>query len=405
LRILENLKLATQLQEKDAVIDYQAGKLLIIQDECEFRKREYDNLELRHNHMKKRKILYQLQSGNALYIISDRVNENRYKIGHTADVTNRFKGLRTGMAYLKVHMVVYTHKNRLLEDILLTEYEDNLKPNNHEFLTIPLEDLIDKVLTFFKDFPGWKHSLLAQEDMDRFNRDSEYSYFEDLMIEDNDQDAMNVIRGPVEAGAGEIKESVETKEPGEIKESIEAKWAGEIREHIEAKGTNDIKEPDETKEPEHTKTHKRCAGFTHATEESRVLPIGSFHKNATNRDGYQRLCKECILGKKCGVDRSRHKVVEIPKVDDTKEKFCLRCESVKPFSQFYNDAGTRDRLNSNCKACKWEQKKKAKEVRKSATITHKICAKCEMNRPIKEFQVYVSNADGFKTWCTFCLQK
>jgi hypothetical protein len=347
----ENIEQQQLLSENTTIIDYQANRLLIIEDECNFRKKQYDTLELRHNHLKKHRSLYHLQMGNAFYIISDRVNENRYKIGHTSDVNNRFKGLSTGVAYLKVFMVVYTNDHKLLEALLLTTFKKFRQPSNHEFINIPLQTLVKKVHATIEN---WEYSLLSQEEIDRFNRNSEYSYEEDLKMAAVD-DSVDVVV---------VQE-----------------------------------------EPEPAKTHKRCGGFIHATEESRVLPIGSFHKNATNRDGYQRLCKECILGKKCGVDRSRHKVVDIPIVDDTKEKFCLRCESVKPFSQFYNDAGTRDGLNSNCKACKWEQKKKAKEVRKSTTITHKICAKCETNRPIKEFQVYVSNADGFKTWCAFCLQK
>jgi hypothetical protein len=57
------------------------------------------------------------------------------------------------------------------------------------------------------------------------------------------------------------------------------------------------------------KTHKRCGGVKHITNESRMVLIEEFYKNKGNKDG---LCKNCYIYSCYGGKRIRQKQVVIP---------------------------------------------------------------------------------------------
>ena len=305
----------------------QAESLIIAYDE-ENKKvlKRYNKLYQTHQAYLKRKELYKLNKSSCVYLIS--MNRNKtddtgkidIKFGHTGDVTDRTSTYRTSNPYCKLLCVMYVQQNVTIETFLKIRYEKELQPNNSEFVSgIPVEILINDLKEIAESLRV-PYSFETQEELDKFNR--------------------NVIP---------ISEVEENKE--ELEEEI-----GEIIEY------------DST-------TTRRCGGVHHETEESRMLTVDNFFKNASNRDGLARLCKECYLIGQYGDKRKRRKVVVIPKHDVLVDKWCNRCESVKSRDLFYKDTSTKDGISANCKVCKLDQKKEYKKKlkeKKANTVENTI---------------------------------
>ena len=312
------------------------------EQQAEFAQMEYDKLMLKHNHLKKHKVLYKLKQGSCFYIISDKTTPRRFKVGQCGNINTRLANHRTTMTYLTLHLVMYTPKADAVENMILIEYEDSLKPTNHEILDIDFEQLHNSVKIIQNQIK--KFTLLSDEDLEEYNKTAEYGYEKDY---------------------------------------------------------GDTKEEDEEKKDE-PPTHKRCPGFTHDKEKDRILPLSAFSKNKTNNDGYQRLCKECVMTKKSGADRNRKKVIEVPTVDHETQKFCMRCEKVKLRTEFNKDSLKADGLNSCCRDCKRDMKKKSAEVQKKIKGIEKVCARCDKSLPSECFKIDTRNKDGMQAWCKKC---
>lgn len=111
---------------------------------------------------------------------------------------------------------------------------------------------------------------------------------------------------------------------------------------------------------------KRCGGQWHTTEEERVLPIDSFYRHKSHKDGRARLCKDCYAKSlnRQGYNEKLRRDKPLPSYDTSTHKWCNRCESIKLHEEFYNTTSTKDGLSPNCKECKREQKQKQIEKRK-----------------------------------------
>lgn len=109
----------------------------------------------------------------------------------------------------------------------------------------------------------------------------------------------------------------------------------------------------------------RCGGHRHKTEEDRYLTTDNFFKNKTNKTGFSRLCKNCILTTIYGENRRKVEKTVIPNYDITTHKWCNRCKNIRRLDEFYNDRMSRDGLSPNCKICKAEQKKLQKQKKQT----------------------------------------
>jgi hypothetical protein len=103
---------------------------------------------------------------------------------------------------------------------------------------------------------------------------------------------------------------------------------------------------------------KRCPGNTHKDEENRILLLENFSNNKRNKDGLQRLCRECIIIAKCGENRKkRSRKLATAEFDSTTHKFCIKCGIIYSINDFYKDKTKKDGLHSLCKQCKKNKSK------------------------------------------------
>jgi hypothetical protein len=283
--------------------------IVSMENECRHMRSKYTKLYQTHQDYLKRKEVYKLKKGACVYLMSMADSEDdvmKIKVGYTGSITDRVSGYRTSVPHCKLLLVIYTQHNVLIESSMKIRYANELNPNNHEFITgIPFETLKNDLITIVETLKA-PYSLETSEEINKFNK--------------------NIIS------------FLEAEEEG-----------------------MEIIEIDPTK-------LKRCGGFTHKTEESRFQTLDNFFKNAGNKDGVSRLCKECFLVGQYGDKRKRRKVVIPPRYDVLTHKWCNRCEKVKEYNLFYKASNTKDGLCPNCKECKSEQKR-AQKSKSTATTT------------------------------------
>lgn len=164
-----------------------------------------------------------------------------------------------------------------------------------------------------------------------------------------------------------ISESLETlkKSMIEIANLLSLKYVILDEDEIDNFNENIIPMAIENREVEIPEGTQRCGGRFHETEESRILTFDKYFANKSEKNGINRLCKECYLTGVYGDKRKRRKVVAIPTFNPMIEKWCNLCETVKKHSEFYNASSTKDGLNPNCRSCKSAQKKKYVEKKKA----------------------------------------
>ena len=313
-------KLISDLQDKLNVTE---DKLNVTEDlvklydeESKELHKKYDKMHINHQAYLRHKELYKLKEGPCVYLIDMKQNYGseifRYKIGQTGDITNRVSGFRTANPFCKILCVLYTFKNLELEKTMKTRYEENLLPNNSEFISgVDIETLMDDL----QQTAIWlkcKYTMETEEEINKFNR---HIISVDEVEEIND-------------------EAITKKDDGTLT--------------------------------------KRCGGLHHDGEENRQQPLTNFFKNKGNSSGYARLCKECYLTGVYGDKRKKRKQVVIPKFDTTTQKWCNLCESIKEHKDFYADKIKKDGLNANCKACKNNQKKQKQKQKKNNVVVGEV---------------------------------
>lgn len=292
----------TLIQELNEKIQRSENTIISITNECKYLLQKYRKINDTHRSYLRRKELYKLKEGACIYLINmiglndDPQTVSKIKIGYTGDITNRVSGYRTSNPFCKLLYLAYTHENILVERCMKKTYERNLEPNNSEFITDVYFAEIKEKLESTMEMLNIEYTLENEHELSKFNQHN---------ITENDMDIIEEI------------------EPENFDED----------------------------------SIKRCGGFSHKEEASRMLPRKDFFKNKSTNDGYARICKECYLTLQYGDDRKRKKLVVVPEFDITTQKWCNRCETVRSHSDFYNDKMTKDGLGANCKQCKHEQKK------------------------------------------------
>jgi len=127
-------------------------ELLKLQMELQENQEKLKKLESNHKKLLHKREYHKFQTGSCFYILQ--ADPEHYKIGVSDNLNDRLKTYRTSIPNMKVLYIMYSSKAPLLEQCLLSRYQDYRVENNHEFLTeISLLDLtgsIDTICKFMK---------------------------------------------------------------------------------------------------------------------------------------------------------------------------------------------------------------------------------------------------------------
>nr|CAI9751432.1 endonuclease VII [uncultured phage]CAI9752318.1 endonuclease VII [uncultured phage] len=128
----------------------------------------------------------------------------------------------------------------------------------------------------------------------------------------------------------------------------------------------------------------------------KTLPYIAFNKRTISPDGLQAICKDCQKEK----DNER-KLKQ--KTTQNKTKLCSHCNKILDILEFNNSSYNSDGLQSMCRSCRKEYKKrcvtKEKYIHESG---QKHCTKCGKYLPLSEFYVSVYDYDGYNSCCKSC---
>jgi hypothetical protein len=144
---------------------------------------------------------------------------------------------------------------------------------------------------------------------------------------------------------------------------------------------------------------KRCS---HCKEHK---PTDQFHRNRTEPDGIDHMCKEC----KNAFVRNLYHNPRPPKPTPSEGcKRCTMCDEEKPATTeyFYATKWTKSGLEGRCRECR---NARAKIQRRNASIHNspinggqKTCIRCHEKKPHEMFSHSKHNKDGRQNWCVQC---
>ena len=118
-------------------VEKSSDQLVILQNTVKDQQKLIKEQEQKHNLLLYKRQYHKFKKGKIFYIISDGDTENlKYKVGiDDVDINIRLQQHRTTLPNLKLHYLVYTNRNKLLEDYILSRHESFRKEFlNHEWL-------------------------------------------------------------------------------------------------------------------------------------------------------------------------------------------------------------------------------------------------------------------------------
>ena len=138
-------KIQIELKQKDEIL---IDTVLHLERE----KKEKEEIEIKHKKLLKKRVHYKFKTGPCFYIISDIDSETvRYKIGiDDTSINERLRTYRTSIPGTKLEFLIYTDKNRLIEQSILQRYEDSTgNYANHEWIfNVEVDKLVEAVNTY-----------------------------------------------------------------------------------------------------------------------------------------------------------------------------------------------------------------------------------------------------------------
>ena len=128
-------------------------------------------------------------------------------------------------------------------------------------------------------------------------------------------------------------------------------------------------------------------------------PLEEFHKCKQSKRGRQSQCKECR-------NRQAKAARDITPEYDGPEtsKVCAGCNVDKPLEEFHKRKAGKCGRSAQCKECVLKQS----QVRRGAAIendgpeTSRICARCNVDEPFKEFYKCKGGKYGITSYCKEC---
>jgi len=83
-------------------------------------------------------------------------------------------------------------------------------------------------------------------------------------------------------------------------------------------------------------------------------------------------------------------------------KTCCKCHVPKPFSSYFKDSSRKDGYYHTCKECYSATRYPNKIKRKATRPGYKYCYKCKTEKPVSEFSPAKSKYDGLSHSCRQC---
>lgn len=126
------------------------------------------------------------------------------------------------------------------------------------------------------------------------------------------------------------------------------------------------------------------------------LSYTEFNKRTVSPDGLQSICKNCQK------EKDRKRKLEIKNIN-IKTKQCNHCNKILDISEFDVSSYNTDGLQSMCKSCRKEYKRRCINKEKYVhTSGYKHCTKCGKLLPLSEFYISVYDYDGYNSCCKNC---
>jgi hypothetical protein len=136
-----------------------------------------------------------------------------------------------------------------------------------------------------------------------------------------------------------------------------------------------------------------------------ALPVTSFGVRRASPDGLQKYCRACVSA---WAREHRPRKLKDPPPLTPGNKWCRRCETVKPLGAFAANRAAADGLQGQCRVCA-ATAYRAKRVAAGAVVAplavpdgHKFCRSCGTTKPKSEWSTNRRASDGLQTRCKVC---
>lgn len=84
-------------------------------------------------------------------------------------------------------------------------------------------------------------------------------------------------------------------------------------------------------------------------------------------------------------------------------KICASCKLEKPLSEFHKMSASPDGYRPSCKVCRKERDNQPKIIlQRPLFIFSKVCARCQEEKPIEQFNRMSDTKDGYHVHCRHC---
>ena len=135
------------------------------------------------------------------------------------------------------------------------------------------------------------------------------------------------------------------------------------------------------------------------------LPLTAFGVRRASADGLQGYCRECISA---WAREHRPRKLKTPPQVGPCQKWCRRCDTTKPVTEFAANRSARDGLQGQCRQCAAEayrvKRVAAGEVVAPLNVAagHKFCRSCGKTKPWADWSKNKRASDGLQTRCKEC---
>jgi hypothetical protein len=148
--------------------------------------------------------------------------------------------------------------------------------------------------------------------------------------------------------------------------------------------------------PAETKVCTRCRA---------ELPLSSFGVRRASPDGLQGYCRACVSA--WAREHRPRKLKNAPPVGPG-EKWCRRCDTIKPLDAFARNLRAGDGLQGQCRECAADAYRAKREAAGAVVAPrhvpsgHKFCRSCAATKPHVEWSTNRRASDGLQTRCKAC---